>query len=386
MASYERYRRELEALERIGRRRAIPQLHLERTDWVNLSSNDYLSLSHQPPYREEELRDYLAPYLRGGLSSTSSRLITGEHEVNLALEEELRESYQREAALLFGSGYHMNLGILPALSSPQTLILADKLVHASLIDGIRLSEGSFARFRHNDLKHLERLLEKKSGEYEEIFVVVESLYSMDGDRADLPALVQLKKRFPKVRLYVDEAHAVGCYGRGGLGLAEEAGLTKEIDLIVATFGKALASHGGFLISDNVVREYLLQRARPLIFSTALPPIVNAVTLFHWRLLPQLTGRRAMLHESAKALHEALRERNIPTIGDSYILPILLGRDEQALEAAQGMREAGYLLTAIRPPTVPEGSSRLRLSLRSEGLEVEALVDAIDKIYRRFGKK
>lgn len=216
----------LKQLNEAGNLRSLPDIvhtgnRIERDEQVmlNLSSNDYLGLASRSDLREaffEEWKEKGYP-----LSSSSSRLLTGNFTVYTELEQLMAECFNREAALLFNSGYHANTGILPALADKQTLILADKLVHASIIDGILLSGAPFQRYRHNDYNQLETLLKKNAGQYEQLFIVTESIFSMDGDVADLRRLVELKKSYPNVCLYVDEAHAIGVRGKNGLGIAEE---------------------------------------------------------------------------------------------------------------------------------------------------------------------
>ena len=206
------------------------------------------------------------------MTASASRLLTGNHPAYAALERDLSELYDGRAATVFSSGYHTNVGICSAMAGKNDLFLADKLCHASLIDGMRLSGASLRRFRHLDYEHLETLLKKGSGEHRDVFIVSESVFSMDGDIADIERLVALKERYGAT-LIVDEAHAVGVFGERGLGVCERDGLTAEVDVLVGTFGKAWASFGAFAITDAVVRDYLINRMRPLIFTTALPPAV-----------------------------------------------------------------------------------------------------------------
>lgn len=328
---------------------------------LNLSSNDYLGIATRGDWRSEVLAD--AAEL-GGAGSTSSRLMTGNSQEYERLESLMAERFGREAALIFGSGYHMNLGILPALAGTDTVVLADRLVHASMIDGIRLSGCRFERFRHNDLNHLERLLCKYSS-VSEIIVMVESIYSMDGDVADLPALVDLKRRYGQVRLYVDEAHAIGVRGATGLGLAEETGTIGDIDFLLGTFGKALASMGGYIVCDDVVKRYLVNRCRSLIFSTALPPLSVRFAHRVFEALPSYTTERERLAAYTMELHEALSRLGLQTPSTSHIVPIVVGEAREAVRLAEQVKALGYFVLPIRPPTVPQGSCRLRLSLTSE---------------------
>ena len=285
---------ELQTLKEHSNLRRLPQLtHEGRTvvadgrHMLNLSSNDYLGLAADRQLKEEFLQaltpDTFLP------TSSSSRLLTGNFGIYEELETELATLFGTETALVLNSGYHANMGILPAVSDAQTLILADKLVHASIIDGIRLSTARCIRFRHNDLVQLERLLEQHHATFRQLIIVTESIFSMDGDQADLTALVRLKKRYSNVLLYVDEAHAFGVRGPRGLGCAEETGCIRDIDFLVGTFGKAAASAGAYIACCRTIREYLVNRMRTLIFTTALPPTSIAWTLFIVRKLARNAG-------------------------------------------------------------------------------------------------
>lgn len=362
----ETYNEQLARLESTGNRRSLPEVE-HHGKWIakdgrqmlNLSSNDYLGLASQPELQQE----FLASEQARGLpfSSSSSRLLTGNHPVYTALERMIAQSFDREAALILNSGYHANTGILPALADKRTLILADKLIHASIIDGILLSGAPFQRYRHNDYNQLERLLEKEAGQYEKVIVVTESIFSMDGDVADLPRLTGLKKRYPNLWLYVDEAHAIGVRGANGLGIAEEQACLREIDLLVGTFGKALASMGAYLVCDSVIREYLVNTMRPLIFSTALPPIQIAWTAFIWERLSGLTERRDHLRTLSERVSAALRGKG-GEISQSHIIPFLIGDSPDCVLKSEELRRKGFYCLPVRPPTVPKGTARIRLSL------------------------
>lgn len=371
-AVYGSYAAELRRLEATGSLRALPQAE-SRGRWIsrdgrrmlNLSSNDYLGLASERSLAEE-FADCLHSTSSGGgwlpLSSSSSRLLTGNHEAYGALEERLAAMYGRESALVLSSGYHMNSGVLPALCDRKTLILADKLVHASLIDGIRLCEGRCIRFRHQDYAQVESILEKEAGAYERIFIVTESIFSMDGDLAPLQRLVEIKRRWPSVMLYVDEAHAVGVRGANGLGLAEECGCIGDIDLLCGTFGKALASVGAYVVCDRVIKEYLVNKMRTLIFTTALPPVNVAWSLFIMERLQQFGGRREHLDKISSEVRKAFALRGMQMPSGSHIIPMIIGSSADAVLRAEDMQRHGFYVLPIRPPTVPEGTSRLRFSL------------------------
>lgn len=287
------------ALAREGNLRTLPEVRHDGI-WIeqdgrrmlNMSSNDYLGLASDATLQDEFWQSL--PERDRLLSASSSRLLTGNFDVHQELETLLAERFGRESALTFSSGYHLNTGILPAVADVHTLILADKLVHASLIDGIRLSSATCIRYRHQDYRQLQSLLEKHRTNFERMIIVTESVFSMDGDVAPLAELVELKKAFPNVMLYVDEAHAIGVRGKRGLGIAEEQGCLADIDFLCGTFGKALASVGAYVVCSRLMHDYLVNRMRTLIFTTALPPLNVAWTKFVFSRLDGWEDRRIRL--------------------------------------------------------------------------------------------
>lgn len=346
---------------------------------LNLSSNDYLGLATDVSLRAEFLQQLTPESFLP--SASSSRLLTGNFDIYTRLEELLARKFGRESALVFNSGYHMNTGILPALSDARTLILADKLVHASLIDGIRLSAARCIRYRHNHYEQLEQLLRVHHDEYDRIIIVTESIFSMDGDEADLRRLVELKRRYENVWIYVDEAHGVGVRGAHGLGCAEEQGCMADIDLLCGTFGKALASVGGYLVCSKVVRDYLVNRMRTLIFTTALPPVCLMWTLFVLERLDAFAARRRHLKRISAILKEALQERGYHCPSTSHILPLTTGDSGAAIRRAEELQRKGFYALPVRPPTVPEGTSRIRFSLTAAITEeeIKQLVKVISNV-------
>ena len=365
----ETYKVLLDTLERAGNLRSLPLIE-PHDKWIirdgrkmlNLSSNDYLGLSRDMQLRKEFLTWAMEEYLP--LSSTSSRLLTGNYPVYTELEEALASAYGKESALVFNSGYHANVGILPALADKETLILADKLVHASLIDGIRLSGATYKRFRHQDYEQAEQILQASVRTYKRIILVTESIFSMDGDIADLHRLVRLKQEYPNVLLYVDEAHAIGVRGKTGLGIAEESGTLPDIDLLVGTFGKALASMGAFVACSRLLHDVLVNRMRPLIFSTALPPLQVAWTSYLFQLLPHMEERRKHLQRLSASVAQALQGKG-GEISSSHIIPYIVKDSEDCLRLAEFLQRKGFYCLAIRPPTVPQGTARLRLSITAD---------------------
>lgn len=340
-------------------------IQINQQSMLNLSSNDYLGLASNLHLREQFFDE--TPNEHRIMSSSSSRLLTGNFPEYEQLENSLSDAFHGRAALLFNSGYHMNIGILPALSDSKTLILADKLVHASLIDGIRLSTAKYLRYRHNDLNHLIQLLQKYHVDesFDRIIVVTESIFSMDGDETDLSELVRIKQQFNKVMLYVDEAHAIGVRGEQGLGCAEQYDVVDEIDFLVGTFGKALASVGGYLMCHPIVREYLINAMRPLIFSTAQPPICMAWTHFIFQKALKLSTQRQHLRAISQSLQHTIQHKGFECPSTSHIVPVIIGDSQKTVEKAKQLQHAGFYIMPVRPPTVPKNSSRLRICLNTQ---------------------
>lgn len=370
------YRETLSQLELQGRLRELRPLtgrkgcrvNYQGREMLNLSSNDYLGLAgdaelHRQFYAMMDDANLVDDY---GLGSASSRLLSGDSANSHRLEHLLTTVYGLPAALLFNSGYHANIGILPALFGKKDLILSDRLNHASIHDGLRLCQAEHRRYRHGDYAHLAQLLEQYRGDYDRVVVVSESVFSMDGDVADLQRLTALKNKYDCL-LYVDEAHAVGLYGEKGLGQAEVQGALGSIDLLVGTFGKALASVGAFVLCQEDIRDYLINRSRSLIFTTALPPVVINWNHFVFQHMLKLGQARRQVHELASQLRQELRRQGLQTDGSTNIVPVLLGNETKTMQLATEMQALGYLIFPVRPPTVPEGTSRFRLSLTADML-------------------
>ena len=365
-----RYRKTLEQLEKKGRfRRLKPLDHgssaivsYQGKSLLNLSSNDYLGIADDERLREsfyQARSSESSDHFR--LAAASSRLLTGDSRLAHELEQELASAYRSEAALLFNSGYHANIGILPALFGKGDLILSDKLNHASIHDGLGLSRAEHKRFRHCDYEQLRALLSRYRSSYDQVVIVTESVFSMDGDVADLLHLVDLKREFNAL-LYVDEAHGVGLYGENGLGKVEEMELLGEIDLLVGTFGKALASIGAFVCCSKEIRHFLINHSRSFIFTTALPPVTLNWNYFVFNHMLSMSREREHLHQISDKLRQQLQEKGIATRGTTNIVPVVIGDDQQAVLQAEAMQKNGFFILPVRPPAVPEGSARFRLSL------------------------
>lgn len=375
MNPFDNWEKELTLLEDKNNLRRLPvvrhsgrEVEVNGNVMLNLSSNDYLGLAAHLPLRTEFLHSLTPETFLP--SSSSSRLLTGNFDIYTRLEELLARMFKKESALVFNSGYHMNTGILPAMSDARTLILADKLVHASIIDGIRLSAAKCIRYRHNHYEQLEQLLASHHAGYDKIIVATESIFSMDGDEADLRRLVNLKRQYNNVLLYVDEAHGVGVRGAHGLGCAEEQDCVADIDFLCGTFGKALASVGGYIVCSRTIRDYLVNKMRTLIFTTALPPVNLMWTLFVLERLDSFNTQREKLQQISSLLKAALIKKGYDCPSSSHILPMTLGDSGDTVLKAEALQRKGFYALPVRPPTVPDGTSRIRFSLTAAITEEE----------------
>ena len=340
---------------------------------VDLSSNDYLGLAGR-----DDLRDAFL-YECGGrlplMTSSASRLLAGSQSSYDRFESLLRDLYGAPA-LTFNSGYHANTGLVSSLADRSTLIVADRLVHASIIDGIKLSGAPFVRFRHNDYDHLEKILTDKGRGYSDILIIAESVYSMDGDRADIGRLVDIKRSTPGAILYIDEAHAVGVEGRRGLGMVEDAGLVGDVDVIVGTLGKALASVGAYAVVSPLIRRFVVNKARSLIFSTALPPANMLWSTFIMERVPSMTAERERLRSLGRRLAAILHlDRS------SHIAPLVVGNPLDAVALSARLADEGFKVLPIRVPTVPPGTDRLRFSLSAalDPRDLDRLEETLERL-------
>lgn len=350
-----------------------PEVVVDGKRLANFCSNDYLGLSRHPLVKQRAA-EYIALY---GAGSTASRLICGNIECFTRIEERLARLKQNPAALLVSTGFQTNVSVIPALADRETLICSDQLNHNSLIQGIRLARCHVAVYRHNDMAHLEELLTtRKTQGFSRILIVTESVFSMDGDRSDLDTLERLAEAFQAI-LIVDDAHATGMFGENGMGMT----CGRNIDVAIGTFGKAAGSFGAYLSGVQKVIDFMINCCPGFIYSTALPPAVLGAIDAALELIPAMDGEREELQEKADWVRRQLNQGGWETADSStQIVPVIVGNDENALELSRFLEVNGILATSIRPPTVPEGKARIRLSLTAlhTWAHLEALVAAFNK--------
>ncbi|MFA7429175.1 MAG: 8-amino-7-oxononanoate synthase [Rhodospirillaceae bacterium] len=349
---------------------------------INLASNDTLGLARHPALiaRAMEWTE------RFGTGATASRLVCGTFSLHAELEDRLAALKGTESALIFNSGFQANAGVLAALTGSEAtggtpLVYTDRLNHASMHEGLQTAGVRQIRFRHNDLGHLTDLLRRDAATHGPRFIITESVFSMDGDRADLGGLADLAEQFGAF-LYVDEAHATGVLGPHGAGLCAEHGVRGRVDLVMGTFGKALGGFGAYIACSRTVRDWLVSRCAAFIYSTALPPPVLGVIDAALDLLPDLDAERARVLAHAERVRGALNANGIDTLASTtHIVPAVLGDEATALKAQSRLEAAGILAIAIRPPTVPPGTSRLRLSLSAAhtDADIDTVIAALAEV-------
>ncbi|MGD7665404.1 8-amino-7-oxononanoate synthase [Brevibacillus laterosporus] len=387
MNRYPQLRHELEELHRLGLTRSLRQTEYvaqSQGTWIvangqkllNLSSNNYLGISYDP----RVLHSWEMTSQSFGAGGTSSRLVVGNFSCYEHTEKMISRWKEREATLLFGNGYMANLGCITALLDRHGAVYSDRLNHASIVDGTILSRADHYRYRHNDYEHLQYLLQKHKGNHRRNVIVTDTVFSMDGDKADVEELVRIKHDHD-VFLMVDEAHAGGVYGESGAGLCHQYGVHQEVDILMGTCSKALGLYGAYVCADQVVIDYLVHTCRPLIYSTSLPPALVSAIGQSVAIVQQEDWRRKELYRKSKQFRMKLQQAGLHVpAGDSPIVPLLLGDNQTAIQFSKRLEQEGILAVAIRPPTVPENSARIRFSLMATHSD-EDLAWATRKIIR-----
>lgn len=390
MSLYQKMQELLDNNRRLGQLRTVKpksqcgtKIIVDSHEYVNLSSNDYLGLASDLNLAFEFLSDVLHKDNNNKLnadirmSSSGSPLLIGAHLSYVDAENAMEELFNKKA-LFFNSGFSANSGVISALATENNLIIADKLAHASIIDGMMTAKGKCLRYAHNDYEHLEKLLNAHADKYDSVIIVTEAVFSMDGDSCDLKKLVELKHKFHNVYLYVDEAHSFCLYSDNGAGLCHLNQVTDEIDFILTTFGKGLGSQGACILCNETARDYLINTSRSLIFSTALSPLAFAHANFMVKYMQMRNDLRERLHSISSYIHNTLNESGYENVSQSQIIPVLTYENEKAVKACEFFKEHGFYAMPIRHPTVPKGKARLRLSLTASlsDDQVEQLKDTI----------
>ncbi|RMG60623.1 MAG: 8-amino-7-oxononanoate synthase [Deltaproteobacteria bacterium] len=323
--------------------------------YLNFSSNDYLGLASSGflTGAAGELAK------RWGVGAGASRLICGNMEVHRELEVEMARFKGTEECLVFSTGYMANLGIVSTLGTPETTVFSDELNHASIIDGCRMSRAKVLVYRHRDVDHLEDLLKKDENPRK--VIITDGVFSMDGDIAPLPELCELKEKYGAF-LVVDDAHATGVIGTGGRGTASHFGVTERVDIHMGTFSKALGTCGAYICTSRLVRDYFVNRCRPFIFNTGLPPLIAALTLVSLRHLMKHPDLPSRLREKVHLFSSVMGEEGYPLSSETPILPVIVGGDRETVAVSRRLMEEGFFVYGVRPPTVPEGTGRLRVTV------------------------
>jgi glycine C-acetyltransferase/8-amino-7-oxononanoate synthase len=341
-----------------------PRVLLDGRPVLLLCSNNYLGLADHPRVREAAAE----AAMRYGAGAGASRLVSGNMRVHRRLEERLADFKGYRSALLFGSGYLANTGVVQALAKPGEVVFSDALNHASIVDGCRLAGAETFVYDHGDVDHLAWGLREAQGRGS--LIVTDGVFSMDGDVAPLPEIVELARRFD-ARVMVDDAHGTGTVGPAGRGSVAAAGLEDEVDVLVGTLGKSLGSYGAYVCCDKAMAKYLVNTARTLIFSTALGPPQVGAAMAALELLREQPRRVERVQRNGRVLREALAEQGLPTgDGDTPIVPVIVGDADAAVAASERALERGVFAQAIRPPTVADGSSRLRLTVMASHTKAE----------------
>ena len=386
--SYCRDREKMHRLRSLRESRILPDGYAEQDgeNYINFASNDYLGLSQHPNVIAGAC-DYAQKF---GAGATASRLITGNHPAYIEIEAAFAKGKGKEAALLMAGGYQTNLTVLAALADKtvvgrEVTVVADRLAHHSLLQGADLSGARLMRFQHNDYDHLETILKSQAEKNNFSIIVSESVFGMDGDCADLAMLGGLAQKYDAL-LYIDEAHATGVWGKGGFGFTADC--SNLIDVVMGTCGKALGSFGSYIACSAVLREYLIQKCAGLIYSTAMPPATLGSIDAALTLIPQMDAERTYLHKISTQLRQALQGQGW-NCGDSttQIIPVIVGDEVAVQEIAVALKQEGFLVPAIRPPTVPPDSGRLRFSLSAvhSQADIERLVLVMAALAKRYIK-
>ncbi len=378
--------RELAEIKEKGRYRQLrdltspsgPRVVIDGKEYLNFSSNDYLGFASSG-WLVDALKEGGRKW---GVGAGASRLICGNMKIHSDLEREIASFKGTESALVFSCGYMANLGIISTLGSDDTTVFSDELNHASIIDGCRLSRARVKVYRHRDTCHLEELLKENSSSRK--IIVTDGVFSMDGDIAPLPDLVRLRNSFGAI-LVIDDAHATGVIGKGGRGTASYYSLSEGVDIHMGTFSKALGTYGAFICCSETIRDYFINRCRPFIFNTGIPPIIAALTLRSLEILDSEPEYVERLRKNVKLFVSTLVKKGVPVMSETPIIPVIVGPDRATQEISKKLFSEGFYVYGVRPPTVPEGTARLRVTVSSahEETQIIACAERIGKLIQEL---
>lgn len=377
---YELYKQYLSTLHNTGKYRKLPELeYLDQKTYVNFSTNDYLALSHHPcVIKAAKLA--LDSY---GVGATGSRLLSGNNKLFESLENKIAQDKETEAALIFNSGFQTNFSVLSSLLDSKVLgtkalVFFDKLNHSSLYQAVFLSGAELIRYHHNDIEHLSSLLNKHENDQKPKFIVTETIFGMDGDILPIHEIVSLAEKH-RAFLYLDEAHATGIIGHYGHGLSTTVNMKHIPHLIMGTFSKALGASGGYIACSQILKDYLINKAPGFIYSTASSPMVIGAASKAWDMIKDFEEERNYLFSLGATLRAGLTNLGFDIgLSSSHIIPIILGTEELAIKAKENLLQNRVIASCIRPPTVPPGSSRIRIALNISHKEqdIEQLIKVL----------
>ncbi len=351
-------------------------VEIEGNTFLSFCSNNYLGLANHPSV-VKAVKDAVEEY---GWGAGASRLVSGNMTLHETLEKEISKFKRKEATIVFPTGYMANLGAISTLVSRGDLVVCDKLNHASIIDGCKLSGADFRVYAHGNMEKLEDIL-RRSSKYNRKLIVTDSVFSMDGDLAPLPVIVSIAAKH-KAMVMVDEAHGTGVFGKNGRGVLEHFNLNKEVGVVMGTLSKAIGSLGGYVSGDIDLISYLRNKARPFMYTTALPPAVCAASIAGIKLIQEDPTMRVSLWHNVHFIKDKLKSLNINTIAsESQIIPIMIGDALKAVKISKMLYESGILIPAIRPPTVPADTSRLRMTVMSSHtqMDLERLIQTLSEV-------
>lgn len=375
----------ISALKEDGVYRKLPVNHgactnvinLNGREVINLSSNNYLGLANHPRVKaasQKALEKY-------GVGAGSVRTIVGNQDLLEELEDLLAEFKHEEAVMAFQSGLNCNIGTIQAITEKGDLIISDELNHASIIDGVRLSKADKAVYKHNDMEHLETILKDRRQDYRNVLIITDGVFSMDGDLAPLPEIVKLARKYDALT-YVDDAHGSGVLGKSGRGTVDHFGLHGEIDFIIGTLSKAIGVIGGYVATKQNVKEWLLHRARPLLFSTALPPAATAATIESVKMLMETEEHTEQLWHNAKYFKKALKDLGFDIgISETPITPVMIGNDAKTMAFSKALLEEGVFVSGIVFPTVAKNKGRCRVMISASHTkeDLDKAIEAFKKV-------